>query len=64
MTVRTLESTVVADGFIHGEGPRWHDGRFWDGGLAIIDGQLAAAERPPATPAACAATPSVTDRGR
>lgn len=29
MTVRTLEPTVLADGFTYGEGPRWHDGRLW-----------------------------------
>lgn len=29
MTVRTLQSTVLADGFTYGEGPRWHDGTFW-----------------------------------
>jgi sugar lactone lactonase YvrE len=27
--VRTLQSTVVAEGFIYGEGPRWHDNRLW-----------------------------------
>jgi sugar lactone lactonase YvrE len=25
----TLETTLVADGFKFGEGPRWHDGRLW-----------------------------------
>jgi len=29
MTVRTLDSTLVADGFVYGEGPRWHDGKLW-----------------------------------
>jgi sugar lactone lactonase YvrE len=29
MSVHTLQSKVVADGFTYGEGPRWHDGRFW-----------------------------------
>ena len=29
MAVRTLTSTLLADGFTYGEGPRWHDGRFW-----------------------------------
>jgi sugar lactone lactonase YvrE len=29
MSVRTLQSTVVAEGFTYGEGPRWHDGKFW-----------------------------------
>ena len=29
MTVQTLQSTVLAEGFTYGEGPRWHDGRLW-----------------------------------
>jgi sugar lactone lactonase YvrE len=29
MAVKTLSSTVVATGFIYGEGPRWRDGRLW-----------------------------------
>jgi sugar lactone lactonase YvrE len=29
MAVRTLESTLLADGFIYGEGARWRDGKFW-----------------------------------
>jgi sugar lactone lactonase YvrE len=29
MSVRTLQSTVVAEGFTYGEGPRWHDGMLW-----------------------------------
>jgi sugar lactone lactonase YvrE len=29
MTVRTLESTVVADDLTYGEGPRWHGGVLW-----------------------------------
>jgi sugar lactone lactonase YvrE len=29
MSVRTLQSTVVAEGFTYGEGPRWRDGMFW-----------------------------------
>lgn len=29
MTVRTLQSAVVADGFAYGEGPRWRDGKLW-----------------------------------
>ena len=29
MTVRTLESEVLAEGLTYGEGPRWHDGRLW-----------------------------------
>jgi len=29
VTVRTLESTVVAEGLTYGEGPRWHDGLLW-----------------------------------
>ena len=29
MAVRTWESTVLADGFSYGEGPRWHDGALW-----------------------------------
>ena len=27
--MQTLQSTVLADGFTYGEGPRWRDGRFW-----------------------------------
>ena len=29
MTVQTLQSTVLAEGFTYGEGPRWRDGRLW-----------------------------------
>jgi sugar lactone lactonase YvrE len=29
VSVRTLETTLVADGFSYGEGPRWHDGKLW-----------------------------------
>ena len=29
MTVQDLQSTVLADGFTYGEGPRWRDGRLW-----------------------------------
>jgi sugar lactone lactonase YvrE len=29
MTVKTLRTTVLADGFVYGEGPRWHDGALW-----------------------------------
>jgi sugar lactone lactonase YvrE len=29
MTVRTLQSSVVADGLTYGEGPRWRDGMLW-----------------------------------
>lgn len=29
MTVRTLESKVLAEGLTYGEGPRWHDGLLW-----------------------------------
>jgi sugar lactone lactonase YvrE len=29
MTVHTLASTVLAEGFTYGEGPRWRDGRLW-----------------------------------
>src|SRR5688500_16143790 len=29
MTVRTLRSTVVAEGLTYGEGPRWRDGKLW-----------------------------------
>jgi sugar lactone lactonase YvrE len=29
MTLRTLTSTVLADGFTYGEGPRWRDGKLW-----------------------------------
>lgn len=27
--MQTLESTLLADGFTYGEGPRWRDGTFW-----------------------------------
>lgn len=27
--MQTLESTVLADGFTYGEGPRWRDGKLW-----------------------------------
>lgn len=27
--MKTLESTVLADGFTYGEGPRWRDGKLW-----------------------------------
>lgn len=27
--MQTLESTLLADGFTYGEGPRWRDGRLW-----------------------------------
>jgi sugar lactone lactonase YvrE len=27
--VKTLQSSVVADGLLYGEGARWHDGRLW-----------------------------------
>jgi sugar lactone lactonase YvrE len=29
MNVETLESTVLAEGFTYGEGPRWHDCKLW-----------------------------------
>ena len=29
MTVRTLQPTVLAEGFTYGEGPRWRDGKLW-----------------------------------
>src|SRR5262245_25814989 len=29
MTVETLSSTVLAEGFTYGEGPRWCDGKLW-----------------------------------
>ena len=29
MTVQTLQSTVLAEGFTYGEGPRWRDGKLW-----------------------------------
>jgi sugar lactone lactonase YvrE len=29
MSVRTLQSTALAEGFTYGEGPRWHEGTFW-----------------------------------
>lgn len=29
MTVRTLQSTVVAEGLTYGEGPRWRDDKLW-----------------------------------
>jgi sugar lactone lactonase YvrE len=29
MTVQTLQSAVLAEGFTYGEGPRWHDGKLW-----------------------------------
>lgn len=27
--MQTLQSTVVAEGLIYGEGPRWHEGKLW-----------------------------------
>src|SRR5262245_15784168 len=27
--VETLQSSVVTDRLMYGEGPRWHDGRLW-----------------------------------
>jgi sugar lactone lactonase YvrE len=29
MTVQTRQSTVLAEGFTYGEGPRWRDGKLW-----------------------------------
>ena len=29
MSVQTLQSTVLAEGFTYGEGPRWRDGKLW-----------------------------------
>jgi sugar lactone lactonase YvrE len=26
---KTLHTTLLVDGFVYGEGPRWHDGRLW-----------------------------------
>jgi sugar lactone lactonase YvrE len=38
MRVQTLTASVVADGFVVGEGPRWNDGRFWFSD--IFDGKI------------------------
>jgi sugar lactone lactonase YvrE len=32
--VEELTTSVVADGFVFGEGPRWHDGRLWFSDMA------------------------------
>ena len=59
-----LESTVIRDGLLFPEGPRWHEGKLWFSDMHGHRVMTVEADGTPAVAAECFFRPSGLDWGR